>query len=154
VSWSRLSQLSLGAVAALVLLSPTAGAAAGAAPNASAAIADPASSCPVAPDPAALPDAATLREMNTFLASLGVRPTGSRAQNQYIHWILRQLKTVPGIQLGEQHFTINRWKAGSMELQLKVGETTTTVPVAAPVPYAQSTGSRGASAPLALIPDE
>ena len=39
------------------------------------------SSCPVAPDPAALPDAAQLKEMNAFLAPLGVRPTGSRAQN-------------------------------------------------------------------------
>jgi hypothetical protein len=138
-----------GAAATLAVLAPAASA-----PRAVAEVAGIAASCPVAPDPAALPDAATLREMNTFVAGLGVRPTGSRAQNEYIHWILRQLKTVPGIQIAEQHFTINRWKAGSMELQLKVGATTTTVPIAAPVPYAQATGGSGVSAPLAVIGDE
>jgi hypothetical protein len=110
--------------------------------------------CPVAPDPAALPSAARLREMNSVVAGLGVRPTGSRAQNLYLKWILRQLKTVPGIQISEQRFTINRWNRGSMELQLHVGEKTTTIPIAAPVPYAQPTGSGGVSSPLVAIPDE
>jgi hypothetical protein len=113
-----------------------------------------AASCPVAPDPSALPSAGTLREMNALLAGLGVRPTGSRAQNVYIQWILRQLRSVRGAQISEQHFAINRWSPGSMELQLKVGGATSTVPIAAPVPYAEPTNSRGVSAPLALIPDE
>jgi hypothetical protein len=148
-----------GAAATLAVLAPaatapTAVAGTAVAGTAVAGAAGLAESCPVAPDSAALPDAATLREMNSFVAGLGVRPTGSRAQNEYIHWILRQLKSVPGVQIAEQHFAINRWKAGSMELQLNVGGATTTVPIAAPVPYAQPTGSRGVSAPLALVPDE
>jgi hypothetical protein len=113
-----------------------------------------ATSCPVAPDPSALPDAATLREMNSVVAALRVRPTGSGAQNAYIKWILRQLTKVPGVALSEQHFTINRWSHGSMELQLKVGERTTGIPIAAPVPYAERTPGRGVSAPLVRIPDE
>lgn len=111
-------------------------------------------SCPAAPDPAALPDAAKLREQNALLAALGVRPTGSAAQNRYIAWILRQLKAVPGAQVAEQRFHINRWQAGSMQLQLSAGATTSTIPVAAPVPYAQSTGTKGVSGPLVEIPDE
>jgi hypothetical protein len=113
-----------------------------------------AAGCPVAPDPAALPDPATLREMNSVVAGLGVRPTGSRAQNLYIQWIMRRLHEVPGARIAKEPFTINRWSPGSMELQLKVGETTTAVPIAAPVPYAQPTQSGGVSAPLVEIPDE
>src|SRR5207253_11193048 len=112
------------------------------------------SSCPVAPDPATLPDAAKLREENSLLAALGLRATGTRAQNVYIKWILKQLKSVPGAQVAEQRFTINRWTPGSMELQLNSGGTTSAIPIAAPVPYAKATRSAGVSAPLALIPDE
>jgi hypothetical protein len=155
VSRSLVGSSLLGALAAVALI-PGGSAAAGTAPSlgTTARTITASTSCPVAPDPADLPDAATLREMNAFVAGLGVRPTGSRAQNEYIKWILRQLKTVPGVQITEQRFTINRWKAGSMELLLEVGGTTTTIPIAAPVPYAQSTGSRGVSAPLALAADE
>ena len=113
-----------------------------------------AAGCPVAPDPSALPDAATLREMNSVVAALRVRPTGSGAQNTYIKWILRQLAKVPGAAVNQQHFTINRWAHGSMQLQLKLGEGTAAVPIAAPVPYAEGTPGGGASAPLVRIPDE
>jgi hypothetical protein len=135
-------------VLALALL-PTAGAAAASPPDLPST-----TGCPVAPDPSALPDAATLREMNSVVAALRVRPTGSGAQNTYIKWILRQLAKVPGAAISEQHFTINRWAHGSMQLQLKVGESATTVPIAAPVPYAEGTPGGGASAPLVRIPDE
>jgi hypothetical protein len=114
----------------------------------------PSAGCPVAPDPSALPDAATLREMNSVVAALHVRPTGSAAQNTYISWIVRQLKKVPGLSVSEQHFTINRWSHGSMELQLNAGGRTTAIPIAAPVPYAEATPSGGVSAPLVQIPDE
>jgi hypothetical protein len=112
------------------------------------------SSCPIAPDPAALPSAAQLREMNAFLGPLGVRPTGSATQNKYIAWIKRQLKGVAGAQISEERFRINRWKAGAMELQLSAAGTTSTIPIAAPVPYAQRTRSAGVSAPVVEIPDE
>jgi hypothetical protein len=112
------------------------------------------SGCPVAPGPSALPDAAKLREMNSVLTGVGGHPTGSPAQAKYINWILTQLRAAPGAQISEEHFTINRWSAGSRSLQLRVGSVTTTVPIAAPVPYAQATPSAGVSAPLVLIPDE
>src|SRR5438132_3257349 len=91
--------------------------------------------------------------MNAPLAALGVRPTGSAAQNKYVSWIRKQLATVPAVQVSEERFTINRWSRGSMELQLKAGETTTAVPIAAPVPYAQPTTSAGVSGPVVEIPD-
>ncbi|TMK97808.1 MAG: hypothetical protein E6G34_08920 [Actinobacteria bacterium] len=138
----------LAAMGALLVPAASAGA------PARAGLAAPAQSCPVAPDPAALPSAAKLREMNSYVAGLGVRPTGYRSQNLYIKWILSQLKTVPRAQVSQERFTINRWKSSSSELQLKVGETSTTIPVAAPVPYAQATRSAGVSAPLVEIPDE
>jgi hypothetical protein len=113
-----------------------------------------AATCPVAPDPSVLPDAAKLREMNSVLTGVGGHPTGSPAQGRYINWILSQLRAVPGAQISEEHFTINRWSRGSMSLQLHAGPSTTTVPIAAPVPYAEATGSAGVSAPLVEIPDQ
>src|SRR5205823_13403742 len=155
VSGARRAARALARTAALLaaagaLLAPASSV--GAPPRAG--LAPLAQSCPVAPDPAALPSAAKLREMNSYVAGLGVRPTGYRSQNLYIKWILSQLKTVPGALLSEERFTINRWKSSSAELQLKVGETTTAVAIAAPVPYAQATRSGGVSAPLVEIPDE
>ena len=141
---------SLAALLALaVLMLPSA-----AAPSPSVAALPVGASCPVAPDPAALPDAAKLRQQNSLLAALGLRATGTRAQNVYINWILKQLKSVPGAQVAEQRFEINRWSPGEMELQLNSGGTTSAIPIAAPVPYAKATRSAGVSAPLALIPDE
>src|SRR5437588_3654580 len=137
----------LAALAAAALAMPASG------QGAASASAPLGEGCPVAPDPAALPDAAKLREMNAPLAALGVRPTGSAAQNKYISWIRKQLAAVPGAQISEERFTINRWSHGSMALQLKVGQAANTVPIAAPVPYAQATTSAGVSAPVVEIPD-
>jgi hypothetical protein len=111
------------------------------------------STCPTAPDPAALPDVAQLRRQNAFLARLGVRPTGSRAQGAYINWILARLRQINGVRITEQHFTINRWTDRSQALSMRVGGRTTTLPIAAPVPYGRPTGRRGETAPLVEIPD-
>jgi hypothetical protein len=140
----------LAIVLAMSFLVPAARAAAAVSPSSLPSVV----SCPVAPDPSALPDPATLREMNTVVAGLGVRPTGSGAQNAYIKWIRSQLKKVPGVELSEQRFAINRWSHGSMELQMNAGEQSTPIPIAAPVPYAEGTSSRGVAAPLVQIPDE
>jgi hypothetical protein len=90
--------------------------------------------------------------MNSVVAAL--HPTGSRAQKRYIGWILHQLHAVPGARISEQHFTINRWSGRRMSLRLRVGASTFTLPIAAPVPYAEGTSGRGVSAPLVAIPDE
>lgn len=146
---ARMARWALALIALVPLALPGSGAAS---PRATSALLP--ASCPVAPDPSALPDAATLREMNSFVAALGVRPTGSASHNKYIAWIRRQLRTIHGVQISEQHFTINRWSGRSMSLQLRSGSSTTTLPVAAPVPYAEPTTRGGASAPLVQIPDQ
>jgi hypothetical protein len=111
-----------------------------------------AAACPVAPDPASLPSAAKLKQMNTFVAKLGARPTGGPAQAAYIGWIRKQLKTVPGLTTADLPFRINRWTARKTALQLTVAGRTRTLAVAGPVPYSQPTGRRGVKAPLALVP--
>jgi hypothetical protein len=145
----RIPTWTLAMIAAFPLILPSTGSAA-----ARAKVPASASSCPVAPDPSALPDAAKLREMNSILSGSEGHPTGSPLQARYIAWIRRQLKTIPDVQITEQHFTINRWTAGSTSLSLRVGSSVTTVPIAAPVPYTEPTPSGGASAPLVEIPDQ
>ena len=110
-------------------------------------------SCPVTPDPSQLPSAAQLKQMNAFLGPLGVRPTGSAAQMVYIDWILKQLRSIKGVNVTEQHFRINRWAEHSESLSITVDGKRQSLPVAAPVPYALPTGKRGVSAPVVYIPD-
>jgi hypothetical protein len=143
-----LARLVVALFAAIALLVAGSAPASGARRNRPAA----AAACPVAPDPAALPDAAKLREMNSIDAAL--HPTGSLAQKRYIRWILRQLRTVTGAQISQTHFTINRWSGHRMSLRLRLGTRTVTLPIAAAVPYAEGTAGRGVSAPLVEIPDE
>src|SRR3954454_20036083 len=69
--------------------------------------------CPVAPDPGALPDAAGLRRTNAFLGPLGARPTGSPQQAAYIDWIRKQVRSIPGVRLSEQNFTVDRFSVSS-----------------------------------------
>jgi hypothetical protein len=109
-------------------------------------------SCPIAPDPAALPDAAALEKMNAFVADLGVRPTGSRAHVRYIDWIRRQLREIPGVEVSEVEFPIDRWTAKRTKLTMNVDGRGVRLPVAAPIPYAAPTGKRGVTAPLVLVP--
>src|SRR4051812_4897104 len=111
-----------------------------------------AADCPVAPDPAALPSAAQLRTMNSYVAKLGARPTGSRAHALYIAWIRKQLRTVPGLTTSDLSYRINRWSASKTTLELRVGGKTRRLAVAGPVPYSRPTGRHGVSAPLAFVP--
>src|SRR3954447_11845510 len=114
------------------------------------ALAAPASAraaCPVAPDPGALPDAPGLRAMNAFLGPLGARPTGSPEQAAYVDWIRRQVKAIPGVQLTEQPFPINRWTAGATKLRVRVDGRPRVLPVAGPIPYTLSTGRQGVAGP-------
>src|SRR3954462_4783590 len=97
----------------------------------------PSTDCPAAPGASALPTAAQLRQMNTYMAKLGARPTGSRAHARYIAWIRKQLKTVPGIQTRDLRYRINRWSASKTTLQLRVGKKTQRLAVAGPVPYSK-----------------
>jgi hypothetical protein len=110
--------------------------------------------CPVAPPANALPDAGELRNMNAFLGRLGARPTGSAEQNAYIDWIRRQVQAIPGVQLSEQQFTINRWTAGTTKLSMTVNGKATTLSIADAIPYTQPTGTDGVSGPAVYIPDD
>src|SRR4051812_20691368 len=138
--------------AAALVVALAAGLAASGASGAGAQAPADGSACPVAPDPAALPSAAQLKQMNTFVAKLGARPTGSRAHARYIAWIRRQLKTIPGITTRDLSYRINRWSSRKTTLQLRVGGRTRKLAVAGPVPYSKPTGRKGVSAPLAFVP--
>src|SRR4051812_44153298 len=138
--------------AAALVVALAAGLAASGASGAGAQAPADGSACPVAPDPAALPSAAQLKQMNTFVAKLGARPTGSRAHARYIAWIRRQLKTIPGITTRDLSYRINRWSASKTTLQLRVGGKTRRLAVAGPVPYSKPTGRKGVKAPLAFVP--
>lgn len=113
-----------------------------------------AATCPTAPDPAALPSVAQLRDQDGFLASLGARPTGSASQEEYIAWIRRQLQSIPGIEQHDITYPIDRWTPRSARLSLHVDGRTTTVPIADAIPYSHPTGRRGVSAPLTYVPSD
>ncbi len=134
------------AATAVVAIAATTGAGAGAQVPAQA------GSCPTAPDPAAMPSTAQLKQMNTFLAKLGARPTGSRSHARYVAWIRKQLKTIPGIQTTDLGYKINRWSSSSTQLTLKAGGKKQKLLIAGPVPYSKPTGRKGVSAPLAYVP--
>jgi len=110
------------------------------------------SGCPTVPDPAALPSAAELKTMNSFVDKLGVRPTGSHAHARYISWIRKQLKPIPGIQTSDLSFDINRWSSTKTRLTLRTGGKTRRLLVAGAVPYSKPTSKKGVSAPLAFVP--
>ena len=109
-------------------------------------------SCPAVPDPGALPDAAALKEMNAFVAGLGVRPTGSHAHVRYIDWIRRRLKQISGVTLTELDFPIDRWKARRTRVEMISGGQVVRLPVADAIPYCAPTGPQGVTAPLVLVP--
>jgi hypothetical protein len=92
--------------------------------------------------------------MNTLVAKLGARPTGSAAQQRYVDWIEKELKAIDGVTVSEQPFTIDRWQSTSASLALQVGGTWKDLPVAAPIHYAQATPKGGVTAPLVAIPDD
>jgi hypothetical protein len=110
--------------------------------------------CPVAPDPAALPDASTLKAMNAFVAKLGLRATGSPTHARYIGWIKKRLKKIDGVALSELTYPIERWTGGKTKLAMTVGGQTVKLPVAGPIPYAKATRGSGVTAPLALVPGD
>lgn len=110
--------------------------------------------CPTAPDPGALPDSAALKQMNAFEASLGVRPTGSATHVQFIDWIRQQLQAIPGVQLSELKYTINRWTPVSAGLRMRSGGQETSLPIADAIPYTQPTGKDGVVAPLVVVPPD
>src|SRR5262249_29592520 len=68
-----------------------------------------AQTCPIAPDPAVLPDAAALEDMNAFVDGLGVRPTGSTSHVRYTNWIRRRLREILGVTVSELPYPIDRW---------------------------------------------
>jgi hypothetical protein len=109
--------------------------------------------CPTAPDPNALPDAGALKQMNSFVASLGVRPTGSATHAAYVNWIRQQLQAIPGVQISDINYTINRWSTSSASLTMHVDGHDVSLPIADAIPYSQPTGADGVTAPLVVVPD-
>jgi hypothetical protein len=106
------------------------------------------------PNPDALPTVAQLRHSEAFLAALGARPTGSTAQDQYLHWIRQQLRRIPGLQTHDLNYSIHRWTPRSAKLVVQVADHSRTVPIADAIPYSQPTDPHGVAAPLTYIPDD
>ena len=113
-----------------------------------------AASCPTRVAPGAFASTADLRRDNVTEWSFGhPRPTGGVAQQRLIAWIERRLHAIPGVRLGAQRFTIRRWDERSTSLRVVIGGRAVELPVAGPIPYAHPTTGRGATAPLAFVPD-
>jgi hypothetical protein len=113
-----------------------------------------ASSCPSGVDRGAIASVAGLRHMNRYLARLGVRPTGSPAQERYISFIRHRMRAIPGIHMSRLGFSIDRFVERSASLRLRIGHTTTRLPVASAVPYSKPTGGDGVTGPLTIVPDD
>lgn len=112
-------------------------------------------SCPARVDPARFASIAALRQGNAKEWSFGhPRPTGGAAQRRFVAWIERQVRGIPGVRLSSLRFPIRRWDVSSVSLRLRAGGRTVSLPVAGPVPYSHPTGARGASGPLAFVPDD
>lgn len=111
-----------------------------------------AASCPDRVSPSDFASAATLRKLNAQEWSYGPRPTGSPAQRKMVDWLERELRTIPGLRLGEQRFRIEGWEPQSTTLRVRAGGVTQELAVAAPIPYTTPTSAAGVSAPLVHIP--
>ncbi|HET8930963.1 MAG TPA: hypothetical protein VFN21_09925, partial [Acidimicrobiales bacterium] len=110
--------------------------------------------CPTSVDASQLVDTSELRADNAFLADLGVRPTGSAAQQRYVKWIEKQLGTIDGVSITHHDFAIERTVAESATLDVRTVDGWQSVPVAAGISQAQGTPADGTTAPLVNIPED
>ena len=92
--------------------------------------------------------------MNTFVAKLGARPTGSAAQKRYVDWIEKKLKAIDGVAVSEQPFTIDRWQRRRRRSPCGWAPhgRTCRSPRRSTTPAATPEG--GVTAPLVAIPDD
>jgi hypothetical protein len=82
--------------------------------------------------------------------AFGVRPTASRAQDDYIDWLEDEMRAIPGIGISSLPYDVDRWDSVATGLSAGGGS----VPVAGPVPFAKSTGAGGVTAPLVYLPTD
>lgn len=115
------------------------------------------SACPSGVSPSAMASVSTLTKQARFLDSLGVRPTGSKAQRRYIGFIRGQLREVPGIEMSHQSWRFGRWVVDDaprpVRLSVRIAGRWRHLAVAAAVPYSHPTGRRGVTGRLVGIPD-
>jgi hypothetical protein len=109
------------------------------------------SSCPGKPKAAAF-DAATLRALNAKEWSFGPRPTGSRAQNQMVHWLQRRLDAIDGLRMRSRTYRVESWRHPDATLDLATAAGKVKLHAAAPVLLSRRTGKGGVTAPLAYVP--
>jgi hypothetical protein len=106
--------------------------------------------CPTAADPAAFESADRLLADNQVQQGIGMRPTASPNQLRYIGWLERQLRALPGMQVGGVDYTVDRWLAKDQGLE--VGSSARglrRLSVSGPVPYAKAGAATG---PLVYVP--
>lgn len=104
--------------------------------------------CPVRVDANVFATEAKLLQLAERQQSFGVRPTGSQSQKDYIDWLEAEMTAIPGIRTSSLEYDIDRYE--SVTTGLTAGGAS--VPVAAPVPFARSTGAAGVTAPVVYLP--
>lgn len=111
---------------------------------------DPA--CPQSIDPEAFTDQQTLRDWHDTMDRHGERATASPAHEQFIDWLDRGMRNLPGMEVSELPETIDRQLERSARLSIDAGEGgSQQLPVARAVPYSKPTPS-GATGELVDLP--
>ncbi len=108
-----------------------------------------ATTCPDRVDPAAFASEQRLHDLAQAQEDFGPRPTGSAAHASYVDWLEDEIGAIPGIELSELPYEIDRWDGLATSLDLGG----TGLDVAAPIPFSQSTGPGGVAAPLVHLPE-
>lgn len=108
-------------------------------------------SCPAKPNASAFTPE-SLRSLNAKEWSFGPRPTGSRAQQQMVHWLERRLKAIDGLRLHSKTYRVESWRHPEASVELETDAGSVKLQAAAPVLLSKLTGGDGVTAPLAYVP--
>jgi hypothetical protein len=109
--------------------------------------------CPSAADPATFADTDRMLALNKVMADYGPRPTGSRNHERFIEWLRERMSSLPGMQMETLGFDFDRWTERRSQIEL-LGGSRSSVRVSSAVPYAEATGAKGVTAPIAYVPAE
>ena len=89
---------------------------------------------------------AQLRQLNAKEAGFGARPTASANQDEFIHWIEREVKDVRGVKTKSLGYDVDRWDSRSASLAVAGSD----IPLAGPIPYSAAAPA-GVTAPVSYV---
>jgi hypothetical protein len=100
--------------------------------------------CPTSADPDRFAGEEGLLDLNRAMQAFGERPTASPNHERYVDWLERRLRRIPGMEIEEIPYTVDRWlqRGASLAAGPSAGELSA-VPVANAVPYSQPAGASG-----------